>query len=145
MRVYHLRLPSSVFYSAFYRLLTWIRYRMGIVVPALDWMWGRYVVRQPDRVLLLQLSLPIVPHLPGIAPRQRRVHILRWNPSIYLKFKHEEFEFWFLHYKKNLPIDKDDILDWSVWNYYCPLNIEAPIPTLCYTLPFFDIATDMRY
>ena len=52
----------------------------------------------------------------GIAPRQRRVHILRWNPSI-SSFKREGFEFWFSHYKKKLPIDKDDKLDWSVWNW----------------------------
>jgi len=52
----------------------------------------------------------------GVAPRQRRVHILRWNPSI-SSFKREGFEFWFSHYKKNLPIDKDDRFDWSVWNW----------------------------
>lgn len=52
----------------------------------------------------------------GVAPRQRRVHILRWNPSI-SSFKREGFEFYFSHYKNNLPIDPDDKFDWSVWNW----------------------------
>jgi len=52
----------------------------------------------------------------GIAPRQRRVHILRWNPSI-SSFKREGFDFYFSHYKNNLPLDPEDKFDWSVWNW----------------------------
>ncbi|MBO4820461.1 MAG: hypothetical protein J5548_03240 [Prevotella sp.] len=52
----------------------------------------------------------------GIAPRQRRVHILRWNPTI-SSFTREGFEFYMTHYKGNIPIDPDDPFDWSVWNW----------------------------
>ena len=52
----------------------------------------------------------------GIAPRQRRVHLLRWNPSI-SSFTRKKFEIIFSSYKKNLPIDKENSLDWSVWNW----------------------------
>jgi len=52
----------------------------------------------------------------GIAPRQRRVHILRWNPSI-SSFSRERFEYYFSHYKKNLPLAPNDQFDWSVWNW----------------------------
>ncbi len=52
----------------------------------------------------------------GVSPRQRRVHLLRWNPSI-SSFNRKKFDFYFSRYKKGLPIDIDDRLDWSVWNW----------------------------
>ena len=52
----------------------------------------------------------------GVSPRQRRVFVLRWNPTI-SSFSRDHFEIWFAHFKGNVPLNVDDKLDWSVWNW----------------------------
>lgn len=52
----------------------------------------------------------------GVAPRQRRVYVLRWNPSI-SSFTHDDFENYFAQYKGLKPYDNDDKLDWTVWDW----------------------------
>lgn len=53
----------------------------------------------------------------GISPRQRRVFLLRWNPSI-SPFKKEDFELLMSKYKSIHPTnDEDDYMDWSVWDW----------------------------
>lgn len=52
----------------------------------------------------------------GIAPRQRKVYVLRWNPSI-SSFEREGFEHYFAQYKGVIPFNHDDKLDWTVWDW----------------------------
>lgn len=52
----------------------------------------------------------------GVAPRQRKVYVLRWNPSI-SSFTRDGFEHYFAQYKGNIPFDREDKLDWSVWDW----------------------------
>lgn len=52
----------------------------------------------------------------GIAPRQRKVYVLRWNPTI-SSFKRESFENNFAQYKGIIPFDVSDKLDWTVWDW----------------------------
>lgn len=52
----------------------------------------------------------------GIAPRQRRVFILRWNPSK-SPFARDAFENYFAQYKGEIEFDHDDPLDWSVYDW----------------------------
>ena len=52
----------------------------------------------------------------GIAPRQRKVYVLRWNPSI-SSFKREGFEHYFAQYKGRIPFDRENKLDWTVWDW----------------------------
>ena len=52
----------------------------------------------------------------GIAPRQRKVYVLRWNPSI-SSFGRDSFENYFAQYKHVIPLDDDNKLDWTVWDW----------------------------
>lgn len=52
----------------------------------------------------------------GISPRQRRVHILRWNPTK-SGFTRFDFEDYFAQYKGIKPLDHDNKLDWTVWDW----------------------------
>ena len=52
----------------------------------------------------------------GIAPRQRKVYVLRWNPSI-SSFGRDSFENYFAQYKRVIPLDDDNKLDWTVWDW----------------------------
>ena len=52
----------------------------------------------------------------GIAPRQRKVYVLRWNPSI-SSFTREGFEHYFAQYKGIIPSNIEDRLDWTVWDW----------------------------
>ena len=52
----------------------------------------------------------------GVAPRQRRVYVLRWNPSI-SSFTRDDFEKYFAQYKGLKPYNYDDKLDWTVWEW----------------------------
>lgn len=52
----------------------------------------------------------------GVSPRQRRVHILRWNPTI-SGFTRAGFENYFSQYKGIIPRNNDDPLDWTVWDW----------------------------
>lgn len=52
----------------------------------------------------------------GIAPRQRKVYVLRWNPRI-SSFSRDDFECYFSMYKGITPFDPDDKLDWTVWDW----------------------------
>lgn len=52
----------------------------------------------------------------GVAPRQRRVFVLRWNPSI-STFSKEEFENYFSQYKGEKDFDRDNKLDWNVYDW----------------------------
>ena len=52
----------------------------------------------------------------GIAPRQRKVYVLRWNPSI-SGFTRDGFEDYFAQYKGTKPFDVDNKLDWTVWDW----------------------------
>lgn len=49
----------------------------------------------------------------GVAPRQRRVFVLRWNPSI-SGFTTDDFENYFAQYKGEKEYDRDNELDWTV-------------------------------
>ena len=52
----------------------------------------------------------------GIAPRQRKVYVLRWNPSI-SSFGRKRFEHYFAQNKGLIPFEDDDIFDWNVWDW----------------------------
>lgn len=52
----------------------------------------------------------------GIAPRQRRVFLLRWNISE-SPFKSSDFERYFRQYKEMGQIDPYDVFDWNVWEW----------------------------
>ena len=52
----------------------------------------------------------------GIAPRQRRVFVLRWNPTI-SGFTREDFENYFAQYKGEKDLDHDNKLDWNVYDW----------------------------
>ena len=52
----------------------------------------------------------------GIAPRQRRVFVLRWNPTI-SGFTREDFENYFAQYKGEKDFDHDNKLDWNVYDW----------------------------
>lgn len=52
----------------------------------------------------------------GVAPRQRRVFVLRWNPSI-SGFTRDDFENYFAQYKGEKEYDHDNKLDWTVWDW----------------------------
>lgn len=54
----------------------------------------------------------------GISPRQRRVFVLRWNPTI-SSFKTEDFEKLMNQYTNILPTDddEDNYMDWTVWEW----------------------------
>lgn len=49
----------------------------------------------------------------GIAPRQRRVFVLRWNPSV-SSFTRDDFENYFSQYKGEKDFDSDNKLDWNI-------------------------------
>lgn len=52
----------------------------------------------------------------GISPRQRKVYVLRWNPNI-SSFGRDSFEHYFAQYKKVIPFDANNKLDWTVWDW----------------------------
>lgn len=52
----------------------------------------------------------------GISPRQRRVFVLRWNPSI-SSFSLDDFEDEFAQLQGTKPFDTEHPLDWSVRNW----------------------------
>lgn len=52
----------------------------------------------------------------GVAPRQRRVFVLRWNPSI-SGFTRDDFENYFAQYKGEKEYDHDNKLDWTVYDW----------------------------
>lgn len=54
----------------------------------------------------------------GVSPRQRRVFLLRWNPSV-SSFKRDDFERLMNQYKGFLPTtnEDDNYMDWSVWEW----------------------------
>lgn len=52
----------------------------------------------------------------GISPRQRRVFILRWNPSI-SSFSLDDFEDEFAQLQGTKPFDNEHPLDWNVWDW----------------------------
>ena len=52
----------------------------------------------------------------GISPRQRRVFVLRWNPSI-SSFSLDDFEDEFAQLQGTKPFDTEHPLDWSVWDW----------------------------
>ncbi len=52
----------------------------------------------------------------GIAPRQRRVFVLRWNPSI-SSFSHEDFDDYFSQFKGETDFEDFEELDWNVYEW----------------------------
>lgn len=52
----------------------------------------------------------------GVSPRQRRVFVLRWNPSI-SSFTKDDFEDIFAQLKGEKPYDAEHPLDWTVWDW----------------------------
>lgn len=52
----------------------------------------------------------------GISPRQRRVFVLRWNPSI-SSFSVADFEDEFSQLQGKKPFDRAHPLDWNVWDW----------------------------
>lgn len=52
----------------------------------------------------------------GIAPRQRRVFVLRWNPSI-SGFSRKDFEDYFVQFKGETDFEDFEELDWSVYEW----------------------------
>ncbi len=52
----------------------------------------------------------------GISPRQRRVFVLRWNPSI-SSFSVADFEDEFAQLQGKKPFDRAHPLDWNVWDW----------------------------
>lgn len=52
----------------------------------------------------------------GVAPRQRRVFVLRWNPSI-SGFSRDDFENYFAQYQGEKAYDHDNELDWTVYDW----------------------------
>lgn len=52
----------------------------------------------------------------GISPRQRRVYLMRWNPSI-SGFTRNDFEDYFNYYKGKIEkIENTDIV-WTIWDW----------------------------
>jgi len=52
----------------------------------------------------------------GVAPRQRRVFVLRWNPSI-SGFTRDDFENYFAQYKGEKEYDNENELSWAVYDW----------------------------
>lgn len=52
----------------------------------------------------------------GVSPRQRRVFVLRWNPSI-SSFTRDDFDNYMAQYQGTIPYDKENPLSWNVWDW----------------------------
>lgn len=52
----------------------------------------------------------------GVSPRQRRVFVLRWNPTI-SSYSKEDFEDNFAQLQGRKPYDTNHPLDWNVWDW----------------------------
>lgn len=52
----------------------------------------------------------------GVAPRQRRVFVLRWNPTT-SGFTRDDFENYFAQYKGEKERDWDNKLNWAVYDW----------------------------
>ncbi len=52
----------------------------------------------------------------GTAPRQRRVFLMRWNPSI-SGFTREDFENYFQYFKGNTESVEDSNINWTIWDW----------------------------
>lgn len=67
--------------------------------------------------MAMYISLKRDPFLDnGVAPRQRRVFVLRWNPTI-SEFTREEFEELFNDFNSKNPKFKGDEFAWPVWDW----------------------------
>lgn len=52
----------------------------------------------------------------GVSPRQRRVFVLRWNPSK-SHFTRNDFENYFAQYKGEIEVDSQIQLDWNIYDW----------------------------